>query len=112
MKEFGKGENTINNQKHINVQIRPFEDNFKALYNSIFNGDKPINDEMDDYLENENRTNLEKNVISFSPDVEFEQTSLNLERSKSVTIIKSNYDLLRKSSKWKSSNFLKKINLF
>lgn len=102
MKKFRKVENTITDQKQIKFQIGPIEDNFKVLYNRIFNGDKPINDEMDDYQENEEGSNLEKNI----------QISQNYERSKSVTLIKSNYDLLRKSSKWKSSIVLKKINLF
>ena len=108
MKKFRKVENTITDQKQIKFQIGPIEDNFKVLYNRIFNGDKPINDEIDDYQENEEGSNLEKNIISFSPIVGFQ----NYERSKSVTLIKSNYDLLRKSSKWKSSIVLKKINLF
>ena len=112
MKKFHKVENTITDQKQIKFQIGPIEDNFKVLYNRIFNGDKPINDEVDDYQENEDGSNLEKNIISFSPIVGFEQISQNYERSKSVTLIKSNYDLLRKSSKWKSSIVLKKINLF
>jgi hypothetical protein len=110
MKEFC--EHNLNDfcQNESIYQCGPIYDDFKLMYDMTFNENELINNQSLDYIEDVDDSKLKKNLFNCT---ETKLVQKKMERAKSVVRLKRiEEESFPKSSKWKSTQLLKKINLF